>query len=178
MSLTSIEPATITAPATLNTSSANEIKSNETQIATAILPYSGEIIFKPAASNAISIFNPITVENFSTYGKPNAIVRPVIRKNESTDEMTLPHTIEPNHPASEQSNIAFKQDYSSGRFRKKEIDTFARELDIKLKYLQKDKKTTSKNVMIFHFLHFFFYLKTKSFHAFFNLIIQNKFVCM
>lgn len=84
------------------------------------------------SANAIPIFNPTTIDNFSNYGKPNAIVRPVIRKNETITPLSGQITV-------------FKPD-NSIRINTKENDSFARKLDVKLKHLPKDKKNSSKNV--------------------------------
>lgn len=92
-------------------------------------------------SNAISIFNPVTIDNFPNYGKPNAIVRPVIRKNEISD----PKSNETVIPLSSQVTV-FKQDNNAVRFKRREIDSFGQKLDVKLKHLPKDKKNSSKNV--------------------------------
>lgn len=150
MSLLSTETAIITAANTANHNiesksiQSSDALSTTTTRTTIVFPFRGPV--KPPSSNAISIFNPITVENFATYGKPNAIVRPVVRRYDLTDEMSLPQFHDTNVPVTGQptaNNI--KQD-SPVKYEKKEVDSFARELDIKLKYLQKDKKTSSKNV--------------------------------
>lgn len=96
-------------------------------------------------ANAISIFNPVTIDNFSNYGKPNAIVRPVIRKNEISDDMRAPKSNETIIPLSSQVTVS-KQDNSLVRIRKREIDSFGQKLDVKLKHLPRDKKNSSKNV--------------------------------
>lgn len=94
-------------------------------------------------SDAIFAVVPINTDNYGTYGKPNAIVRPV-RRNEPT-EMTLPQANEVNIPASNQSTPKV---IVPAKYKKHEIDTFTKELDNKLRHLQKDKKTSSKNVTI------------------------------
>lgn len=100
------------------------------------------LISAPVAIGPNAIFSvvPINTDDYGPYGKPNAIVRPVPRRNESI-EMTLPEATEANQPASNQSTPKVNRKY-----RKREIDTFTKELDNKLKHLQKDKKTSSKNV--------------------------------
>lgn len=105
---------------------------------------SSSLVTAPIAtgSNAIFAIVPFNPDDYGPYGKPNAIVRPVPRRNESI-EMILPEANEANVPASNQStpkvNVPVKN-------RKREIDTFTKELDNKLRHLQKDKKTSSKNV--------------------------------
>lgn len=102
--------------------------------------------------NAIFAVIPINNNNNNTddygpygpYGKPNAIVRPVRRNEPNTDTMILPEANEAtNLPASNQStpkvNVPVKN-------KRREIDTFTKELDNKLRHLQKDKKPSSKNV--------------------------------
>lgn len=109
------------------------------------IPYFSPPSVAPApkfnAPDAIFSVVPITADNYGPYGKPNAIVRPV-RRNEPT-EMTLPQANEAHVPASDHStpkvNVPAKN-------KKPEIDTFTRELDNKLKYLQKDKKSSTGNV--------------------------------
>ncbi|XP_031620238.1 radial spoke head protein 3 homolog B isoform X1 [Contarinia nasturtii] len=96
------------------------------------------------ATGPNAIFSVIPINNntdeYGPYGKPNAIVRP-LRRNEP-NEMILPEANEANLPASSQStpkvNVPVKQ-------KKREIDTFTKELDNKLRHLQKDKKNSSKN---------------------------------
>ncbi|XP_055322463.1 radial spoke head protein 3 homolog B isoform X2 [Sitodiplosis mosellana] len=99
--------------------------------------------------NAIFSVVPITSNNptddYGHYGKPNtiAIVRPVRRNEPNTDTMILPEANGANNlPASNQStpkvNVPAKN-------KRREIDTFTKELDNKLRHLQKDKKPASKN---------------------------------
>lgn len=159
----STESTTIIATAIENTSTVIETKLIEISdtAPTTIFSFPGRPTIRTTGSNAISIFNPITVDNVGNYGKPNAIVRPVIRRYESTNEMTLPQTNEINLPVSGQ-HTTIVQD-SPVKYKRKEIDTFARELDIKLKYLQKDKKSSTNvkkmlQISLLSFIHSFFYL--------------------
>lgn len=106
--------------------------------------------------NAIFSIVPITTTNnnnnnstdehgpYGNLGKPNAIVRPVRRNEPNTDTMILPEAnVANNLPASNQStpkvNVPAKN-------KRREIDTFTKELDNKLRHLQKDKKPTLKHV--------------------------------
>lgn len=92
--------------------------------------------------DAIFAVIPHNTDTYGPYGKPNAIVRPVVRRNES-NEMTLPQAHEANAPASDHStpkvNVPVKN-------KTQEIDTFTKELENKLKYLQKDSKSSTGNV--------------------------------
>lgn len=85
-------------------------------------------------------------DQFGSYGKPNAIVRPV-RRNELNDEMiqtsSQPPTLSlpPTHMNNANvPNIDSKKPQRDGDF------SFAKELDFKLKHLQCDIKASSKNV--------------------------------
>lgn len=91
--------------------------------------------------NAIFSVVPINLDDYGPYGKPNAIVRP-LRRNEP-NEMIVPEANVANVPASDQSSPKVNV---PAKCRKREIDTFSKELDNKLRHLQKDKKTSSKNV--------------------------------
>lgn len=96
------------------------------------------------ATGPHAIFSVIPIskaDDYGPYGKPNAIVRPV-RRNEP-NEMILPEANEANLPASSQSTPKVIVPVKS---KKREIDTFTKELDNKLRHLQKDKKASSKNV--------------------------------
>lgn len=109
----------------------------------ALLAPSAPIVTKSNGIDAIFNIVPINTDHYGPYGKPNAIVRPV-RRNEP-NEMTLPQANEPNLPASNQStpkvNVPLKH-------KKQEIDTFTKELENKLKHLQRDKKSAVGNVKI------------------------------
>lgn len=142
MSYSSIESA----KAIVKTSDLPETESlvaNEVILSLQPLSSFNSKLVKPA--NPIPIFNPITIDNFSNYGKPNAIVRPVVRNTEISD-MTTPKLNEEIIPLSSQVNV-LKQD-NTGRNKKKEIDLYARKLDVKLKPLTSDKKNSQKNVKI------------------------------
>lgn len=109
----------------------------------------------PAASlsklnpDAIFAVVPINVDSYGPYGKPNAIVRPV-RRNEP-DEMVVPQSNEVALPASNQSTPKVNV---PAKTKRREIDTFTKELDNKLRHLQRDKTPSSKNVKLIscHFL--------------------------
>lgn len=110
--------------------------------------------------NAIFSIVPITTTNTNTnntnnystdeynpygnLGKPNAIVRPVRRNEPNTDTMILPEANAANNlPASNQSTPKVNV---PAKYKRREIDTFTKELDNKLRHLQKDKKPTLKHV--------------------------------
>lgn len=81
-------------------------------------------------------------DNFGTFhGKPNAIVRPV-RRYESIDEMFQP--LENGQQLNEHQAPTAVQ--IASKKIQHEIDIFSKELDLKLKHLQKDKRISSKNV--------------------------------
>lgn len=113
-------------------------------------------------SDAIFSVVPINTDSYGPYGKPNAIVRPVRRNDPS--EMTLPPaanevtaaaaavaaaaaniTAASNQPqpASNQSTPKLNV---PGIKKKHDIDTFTKELENKLRHLQKDKKIPAGNV--------------------------------
>lgn len=144
MSYSSIESAK-TIVKTSNLSEAESLAVNEVISSfQPLLSFNSKPNVKPA--NAFPIFNPITIDNFSNYGKPNAIVRPVIRKNGISDDMTALQSNETIIPLSSQVTV-FKQD-NQLRIKRKGIDSFGRKLNIKHKHLPKDKKNSSKNVKI------------------------------
>lgn len=149
MSFSSIEPAK-TIVKTSNLSDAELLAANEV-ISTLqpLSPFNSKHV-KPA--NAIPIFIPITIEKILNYEKPNAIVRPLIRKNEIRDDMTAPRSNETIIPLSSQFAV-LKQD-NPARIKNKEIlnDAFARKFEVKLKHLPKDKKSSSNNVNINFYL--------------------------
>lgn len=97
---------------------------------------------KHSTPDAIFAVIPHNTDIYGPYGKPNAIVRPVVRRNES-NEMTLPQAHEANAPASDHStpkvNVPVKN-------KTQEIDTFTKELENKLEHLQKDSKSSTGNV--------------------------------
>lgn len=114
----------------------------------------------PSDSSTTAVTNsntvPVTILNvsdqFGSYGKPNAIVRPV-RRIESLDEMIQPPAS--SLPPSTQMNNATlarnDRHESDSKKIQREVDFFfTKELDFKLKHLQRDKKASSKNVN-FHF---------------------------
>lgn len=98
-------------------------------------------------SNAV----PSTILNvsdqFGSYGKPNAIVRPV-RRNDLNDQM-IQSMLQPptlSLPSTHMNNGNVRNNESkTGILRDVEF-SFTKELDIKLKHLQTDKKASSKNV--------------------------------
>lgn len=88
--------------------------------------------------------NNSNTDDYGPYGKPNAIVRPVRRNEPNTDTMILPEANgATNLPASNQSTPKVNV---PAKTKRREIDTFTKELDNKLRHLQKDKKPSSKNV--------------------------------
>lgn len=85
-------------------------------------------------------------EQFGSYGKPNAIVRPV-RRNESNDEM-IQSSLQPptlSLPPTHMNN-ANAPNIDSKKLQREDDFSFVKELDFKLKHLQWDKKASSKNV--------------------------------
>lgn len=118
-------------------------------------------------SDAIFSVVPINADSYGPYGKPNAIVRPV-RRNEPS-EMILPQAATnevtaaaaavaaataavaaaaaaANQPATNQSTPKHNV---PGINKKPDIDTFTKELENKLRHLQKDKKISTGNVIFF-----------------------------
>lgn len=127
----------------------------------------GTLIQTPSidVKNVEEPINPSTnglISGVKYYGKPNAImayVRPV-RRIESIFEM------EPTTPLNETNTSTPKATIKpqpnnvnlSKNSKQSEIDSFSKELDFKLKHLQGDKKTSTKNVnfiSIFCFSWFF-----------------------
>lgn len=88
--------------------------------------------------NQTIAFTVLNVESFGTFGKPNAIVRPV-RRLESTEESITGQMTVGAIDAKEAVNTF------------NEMDSFTKQLDMKLKNLQPDKKNSSKNVIILTF---------------------------
>lgn len=119
----------------------NLIEPNSVEVKTVLA--SSPLVGAPVATGPNAIFNvvPIKPDDYGPYGKPNAIVRP-LRRHES-NEMILPEANEANVPASNESSPKVIVPVKN---RKREIDTFTKELDNKLRHLQKDKQTSSKNV--------------------------------
>lgn len=106
-------------------------------------------------SDAIFSVVPINTDSYGPYGKPNAIVRPV-RRNDP-NEMTLPPaanevTAAAAAVAAAAATITAASNQSSpkhnvpGIKKKHDIDTFTKELENKLRHLQKDKKIPTGNV--------------------------------
>lgn len=117
-------------------------ESNAVEVKADQLPSVISSATKLNGSDAIFSTVPIPTDTYGPYGKPNAIVRPV-RRNEP-NEMTLPQANEAPVPASDHSTPKVNV---PAKTKKPEIDnTFTKELENKLKYLQKDKKTSSGNV--------------------------------
>lgn len=82
------------------------------------------------------------LDSFGTFGKPNAIVRPV-RRLESTEEPTVIGN-------SEMTGATMLIDTTQAATATNDMDNFSKQLDVKLKYLQaSDKKSSSKNVIMF-----------------------------
>lgn len=131
----------------------------------------GAIFSSTRTSDAIFSVVPINTDSFGPYGKPNAIVRPLRRNDPS--EMTLPQAatnevtaaaaavaaaaapitnttvstvIAANQPATNQSTPKHNV---PGINKKPDIDTFTKELENKLRHLQKDKKIFTGNVIFF-----------------------------
>lgn len=111
--------------------------------------------------------NNNNTDDYGPYGKPNAIVRPVRRNESNIDTMILPEATAANQPASNQStpkvNVPAKN-------KRREIDTFTKELDNKLRHLQKDKKPSLKNVKFIIFLLLFLFAYNFFFHRIFDCV--------
>lgn len=129
-------------------------ESNSIEVKKALVP--SPLPSAPLSTGLYAIFSvvPINPDDYGPYGKPNAIVRP-LRRNEP-NEMIVPEANAANVPATNQSTPKVNV---PAKCRKREIDTFSKELDNKLRHLQKDKKTSSKNVN----LRIFFFCPPKRF---------------
>lgn len=96
---------------------------------------------REAEATAVSTSSSFTVlnstDNLKTYGKPNAIVRPSIRHNPPNGEDFILKNVE--------SQILLNDD-DDGKSRY-DLGSFTKELDVKLRRLQQDKKGSSKNVI-------------------------------
>lgn len=109
-----------------------------------LLSFNSKANAKPAKT--FPIFNSIAIYNFLNYGKPNAILRPVIRKSGISDDMTALKSDETIIPLSSQVNVLKKD--NKLQIKRKGIDSFDPKLNIKHKHLPKDKKNLSENVKI------------------------------
>lgn len=98
----------------------------------------------------------ISVDNLNAqYGKPNAIVRPVVRRNETIDEMSMSQSMENNSPVSSVQPTTINRKDVAVKNKKREIDpTAATDVDNKSKAMQKDKRTSLKNVKEYSFISF------------------------
>lgn len=88
-----------------------------------------------STSSAFTVLN--SSDNLKTYSKPNAIVRPSIRQNPPNGEDFIVKNVE--------SQILLNDD-DDGKSHY-DLGSFTKELDIKLRRLQHDKKGSSKNVI-------------------------------
>lgn len=109
----------------------------------ATLPETNSNAVQSAQLNLVS-------DQFGSYGKPNAIVRPV-RRNDLNDQMIQSSSQPPPPllPTTQMNNGNARNDESKKIQRDVEF-SFTKELDFQLKHLQRDKKASSKNVN-FHF---------------------------
>lgn len=93
-------------------------------------------------SNETPTISFSVLDSFGTFGKPNAIVKPV-RRLESTEEPTVSGN-------SEMTGTTMLIDTTQTATATNDMDNFSKQLDVKLKHLQaSDKKSSSKNVIIF-----------------------------
>lgn len=88
-----------------------------------------------STSSAFTVLN--SSDSLKTYSKPNAIVRPSIRQNPPNGEDFIVKNVE--------SQILLNDD-DDGKSHY-DLGSFTKELDIKLRRLQHDKKGSSKNVI-------------------------------
>lgn len=88
-----------------------------------------------STSSAFTVLNSTDI--LKTYSKPNAIVRPSIRHNPPNGEDFIVKNVE--------SQILVNDD-DDGKLHY-DLGSFTKELDIKLRRLQHDKKGSSKNVI-------------------------------
>lgn len=89
---------------------------------------------------SVNAFTIVNTDNLLTYGKPNAIVRPIRRRD-------------PSEGRDNEDNVDdnFNLDKNTNTKSNNELGNFTKELDLKLKRLQKDtKKNSSLNVNIFY----------------------------
>lgn len=91
-----------------------------------------------STSSAFTVLNP--TDNLKTYSKPNAIVRPSIRQNPMNGEDFIVKNVE--------SQILLNVDDDDDGKSHYDLGSFTKELDIKLRRLQQDKKGSSKNVIL------------------------------
>lgn len=89
-----------------------------------------------STSSAFTVLN--SSDNLKTYSKPNAIVRPSIRQNPPSGEDLIVKNVE--------SQIILNDGDDDGKSHY-DLGSFTKELDIKLRKLQQDKKGSSKNVI-------------------------------
>lgn len=94
----------------------------------------------------------VSLDPFGGYGKPNAIVRPV-RRNELNDEM-IQSSLQPSQPlpTTTQMNNGNTRNDDPKKIQRDVEFSFTKELDFKLKHLQRDKKASSKNVNFYIFV--------------------------
>lgn len=92
-----------------------------------------------STSSAFTVLN--STDNLKTYSKPNAIVRPSIRHNPPSGEDFILKNVE--------SQILLNGDGDDDGKSHYDLGSFTKELDVKLRRLQQDKKGSSKNVIAF-----------------------------
>lgn len=92
-----------------------------------------------STNSAFTVLN--STDNLKTYSKPNAIVRPSVRQNPPDGEDLIVKNVE--------SQIVLNGDVDADGKSHFDLGNFTKELDIKLRRLQPDKKGSSKNVIEF-----------------------------
>lgn len=101
-----------------------------------------------STNSAFTVLN--STENLKTYSKPNAIVRPSIRHNPPGEDFIVKNV---------ECQILLNDD-DDGKMHY-DLGSFTKELDVKLRRLQQDKKGSSKNVIFIVWIcHFKFIVKS------------------
>lgn len=101
------------------------------------IPSSEEELMEATTVSSNSAFTVLNAtDNLKTYSKPNAIVRPSIRQNPPNGEDLIVKNVE--------SQILLDDNDGKSHY---DLGSFTKELDIKLRRLQRDKKGSSKNVI-------------------------------
>lgn len=94
-------------------------------------------------TSSFTVLNP--ADSLSLYGKPNAIVRPV-RRGDLTEYNRNTEDNKSLQDLNSQNDITDRKMTKSSD--NEDIKDFSKELDYKLKKLQKENKSSSKNVNI------------------------------
>lgn len=92
-----------------------------------------------SSNSAFTILN--STDNLKTYSKPNAIVRPSIRQNPPNGEDFIVKNVE------SQIILNGNDDNDDDGKSHYDLGSFTKELDIRLRRLQREKKGSSKNVI-------------------------------